>query len=159
MRVSIHAAAVAVAATAVLAFSGTATAATPVPVHHGSAGVEIPAPSVGMHPDFGGNCGSYASCTSLSNGYFSTSYWMAGGDGPATVQDDYQKSGGGTITADFEYNDGYTVHMDQGAFQQSSGETKGFQWTNQFLPSCAQITGILAVQGQGNFQTPPIYTC
>lgn len=159
MRLSIPAA-VAAAATAVLALSGTATAATSAPAHHGTAGVQIPAPSTGVHPDFGGNCGPYGSCTSLSNGYFSISYSQPGGTGTlALVQDEYQKTGGGTITADFEYNDGYNVHMDQGAFSQSSGQTKGFQWSNMAIPSCAQLTGILAVYGQGNYQTPPIYTC
>ncbi|MCX4747322.1 hypothetical protein OG455_17640 [Kitasatospora sp. NBC_01287] len=159
MRITAAVAVLAVAATTLLTVSGTADA-TPNQRVIGTASTPIPAAGKGMKPDIGGNCGLTASCTSLTNGKLTVSLIGEGqGEPPYTVIDNYYKSGGGTITADFEYNAGSGIQVDQGAFQESSGQSKYFEWDYQYFSSCAQVVGILAVQGQGNFQTPPIYMC
>ncbi len=166
MRIWTRVAALAVAAMSVVAMAGTSQAASPSPAATKqyqvirTAHVEIPAasPKGIARPNTGGNCDYYVSCTSLSNGTLYVSVLDAGSS-PSEVLDQYSKTGGGTISADFEYNDGSSLHYDQGTFSQSSGQTKSYEWYQQYLPSCAQVVGILAVRGQGNFQTPPVYMC
>ncbi|MBY8884972.1 hypothetical protein K7472_08935 [Streptomyces sp. PTM05] len=135
------------AVASLVSMAGPAQAATPHTAHHAA------------KPAFqGGNCDYYVSCTSLSNGTLYVSVFDAGSR-PSEIQDQYVKTGGGTITARFEYNDGSSIHYDNGAFSQGSGQTKTFEWKNQYPASCAPIVGILSVSGQGTFQTPPVDDC
>ncbi|MCX4747320.1 hypothetical protein OG455_17630 [Kitasatospora sp. NBC_01287] len=110
---------------------------------------------------YGGNCGEPdQSCTSLSNG---TLYLSVTPDantwGNWDINDWYTKTGGGQISADFQYNSGSGIQNDEGTFTENKGQTKYYTWYNTGLPGCPQVVGILAVVDQGNFQTPPIYMC
>lgn len=156
-------AAIAISGLALISSTGVANAAEGQPTASAS---QIPtshaAKSNAVKPNiYGGNCGEPdQSCTSLSNG---TLYLSVTPDSDSSglwdVNDWYTKTGGGQISADFQYNAGYGVQNDEGTFSQTKGQTKSYSWYNLSLSGCPQVVGILAVSGQGSFQTPPIYMC
>ncbi|MFD9127079.1 hypothetical protein [Kitasatospora sp. NPDC059571] len=91
------------------------------------------------------------SCTSLSNGSFCVGII----DGGRTVNLVYGKTGGSPVTVKFGYRKGNTTHLSN-AFTIKKGDTKTYQFKNQDL-GCSTIYGVLAAEGQGDFETPGLH--
>lgn len=71
----------------------------------------------------------------------------------------YEKTSGGQIYAEFEYEEGGVTHWDQGAFYQNAGETRSYSWGIVPLPANCSAIGKMWVSGQQTFQTPPEHPC
>ncbi|MEV0415491.1 hypothetical protein AB0I68_33140 [Streptomyces sp. NPDC050448] len=98
-----------------------------------------------------------AACTSLTNGVLCTVLANRNGDW-AQVQDSYEKTGGGTITARFgHYNRGGTW-WDQGAFTQSAGTTRYFSWPAANYGDCLPVVGFMDAGGN-RYEVPPVTVC
>ncbi|PBC70229.1 hypothetical protein BX265_7625 [Streptomyces sp. TLI_235] len=91
------------------------------------------------------------SCTSLSNG----SFCVAITDGGHTVRLVYGKTGGSAVTVKFGFRKGNTTHLSN-AHTVKKGDTKVYEFKNQQL-GCSTIYGVLAAEGQGDFETPGVH--
>ncbi|MFH8629136.1 hypothetical protein ACH4CC_04615 [Streptomyces lydicus] len=113
-----------------------------------AAGLAAPA-SAGERADAVRNAGP--SCTSLSNGSFCVGII----DGGHTVNLVYGKTGGSAVTVKFGYRKGNTKHLSN-AYTVKKGDTKTFKFKNVDL-GCSTIYGVLAVEGQDDFETPGLH--
>lgn len=91
------------------------------------------------------------SCTSLSNGELCVAII----DGGHTVRLVYGKTGGSAVTVKFGYRKGHTTHLSN-ASTVNKGDTKIYEFKNQEL-GCNTIYGVLAVEGQSDFETPGLH--
>ncbi|MEU2630858.1 hypothetical protein [Kitasatospora sp. NPDC007106] len=76
-------------------------------------------------------------------------------DGGRTVNLVYGKTGGSPVTVKFGYRKGHTTHLGN-ALTVKKGDTKTYQFKNQDL-GCSTIYGVLAVEGQSDFETPGLH--
>ncbi|MGW8358440.1 hypothetical protein [Streptomyces wedmorensis] len=119
-----------------------------------------PAASAGGNWDYG------TSRTKLSNGYLFTQikadwdYPIEQPDGSVywKMNEWYDKTGGGTITAQFGFNyHGYSYS--KGWFTQSAGTTSSAYFDGLGFNDCSHVVGWLAVQGQNTFYNAPVTAC
>ncbi|MFB7908261.1 hypothetical protein ACFXPX_41650 [Kitasatospora sp. NPDC059146] len=105
----------------------------------------------------------YNASTSLSNGRLSTSISQEDKtqpDGSAfwQLQDVYEKTGGGTITAQFGFNyHGYSYNRDWS--DQSVNQTKDAWFWDLGFNDCQNVIGWMAVKGQNTFYNAPVTIC
>ncbi|MFE9426790.1 hypothetical protein ACFYNO_27930 [Kitasatospora sp. NPDC006697] len=140
------------AAFAAVFSTNSAQAATPTPA---KGGVSI-AVNDGSSVSHGGVIPNVS--TQLSNGVLS--FWAnPNGNGTYSPNIQYQKTGGGTINAEFYYVADGGQNWDLGGFTQSSGQTRSYQWPARSNPYNCNIYGGLSVVGQGDFLTPQVWAC
>ncbi|MFD3657703.1 hypothetical protein [Streptomyces sp. NPDC058620] len=90
-------------------------------------------------------------CTTLSSGRLFHDKTQGSGD--VSVRTWYEKSSGGAISAKLGFN--YAGSTSWGSqFSQSAGTTKSATWSRAWSSDCYSTNGLLAVSGQGTFQTP-----
>ncbi|MFJ7272715.1 hypothetical protein ACIQV3_39835 [Streptomyces sp. NPDC099050] len=74
------------------------------------------------------------------------------------VTDQYDKKGGGTITARFGFTYKGSSHTG-GWFDQGPNTTKSTWWNNFYISTCEPIVGWMQVSGQQTFNNAPVTAC